>query len=166
VLPPAVGLILFSLGAFVVHEYRADGLRSAPRLTMAVGLTALNACFLFVAPLKVYFAFGFSHSIEYMVFVWAFLRRRYAAPLPHRPFLQRALERPWLAYAVFTLPIAGAFFLVEYGDEYGLHAGGLRLLDVKIGTWLFVFAIWHSMAHFWFDGFLWKMRRPTVRASL
>ena len=36
-----------------------------------------------VDPVRAFLAFSFSHAVEYMVFVWAFQRRRYAAPLPH-----------------------------------------------------------------------------------
>jgi hypothetical protein len=164
-LPPAVLLVLFALVAFVHYE-RRSGVVSVPRISMAVALFALNSCFFFVAPLKVYIAYGFSHALEYMVFVWAFLRRRYQGPLPHRPLLQRVLQHPVLAYGAFMLAIGGAFFVIEYGDNFQWHKGGIRLFDVKLSSWLFSFAIWHSMVHFYFDGFLWKMRAPAVRASL
>lgn len=167
VLLPVAGLLwLGSIACFVWFEQRADGLRSWPRLSMAFALTALNASFLVLSPLKVYIAYGFSHAIEYMVFVWAFLRRRYAQPQPHRPLIQRLLGRPVWFYGLFSLVIAAGFFFPTYGDDYGLHAGNIRFFDIKLGTWLFSFAIWHSMAHFYFDGFLWKMRAPQVRASL
>lgn len=165
-LPVGAGFWIFSVACFAFYERRADGLRSWPRLSMALALTALNASFLVLSPLKVYIAYGFSHGLEYMVFVWAFLRRRYAQPQPHRPLIQRLLERPVLFYGLFSLVIAAGFFFPTYGDDYGLHPGNIRFFDIKLGTWLFSFAIWHSMAHFYFDGFLWKMRAPQVRASL
>lgn len=165
-LPPAILLFAGSIVNFLWWEWRSSRFASKQRLSAALALTALNLCFLFFSPLKVYIAYGFSHGIEYMTFVWAFLRRRYAQPQPHKPVIQRLLTRPILAYGVFTLGIAAVFFGVEYGDDFGLHKGGVTLFDIRFGTWLFSFAIWQSIAHFYFDGFLWKMRAPAVRASL
>jgi hypothetical protein len=165
-LVPAAFLAAGSVANFVWFEWKNTRFASKQRLSMAFALTALNLCFLFFSPLKVYIAYGFSHGIEYMTFVWAFLRRRYAQPQAHRPLIQRLLTRPVLAYGIFTLSIAAVFFGIEYGDDFGLHAGGVKIFDIKFGTWLFAFAIWQSIAHFYFDGFLWKMRAPAVRASL
>jgi hypothetical protein len=163
---PAALLAFASVALFVRSEWRADRLRCWPRLSMALALTLLNASFLVVNPVKVYIAYGFSHAIEYMVFVWAFLRRRYAHPLEHRPLLERALRHPVIAYGSYTLVIGGVYFVADYGRDYHLWSGGFDVGGVKIGTWLFSFAIWQSLAHFYFDGFLWKMRAPAVRASL
>lgn len=165
-LVPAILLFVGSIANFVWFEWKNGRFASKQRLSAAFALTALNLCFLFFSPLKVYIAYGFSHGIEYMTFVWAFLRRRYAQPQVHKPLIQRLLTRPVIAYGVFTLSIAAVFFGVEYGDDFGLHKGNVTVLDIRFGTWLFAFAIWQSIAHFYFDGFLWKMRAASVRASL
>ena len=52
----------------------------------------LGAAFLFFDPVKVYLAFAFSHAVEYMVFVWAILRRRYAKPSKR---VEQDLLRSW-----------------------------------------------------------------------
>lgn len=164
-----------SIGCFVWHEWRADGLRTWPRLSMAFALTALVATFFVLSPLKVYAAYGFSHAVEYMVFVQAFLRRRYAGvsmaslaegSAAHAPLIARLLRHPWWFWGVFSVVVGGAYFTTQFGRHFGLPTGGLRLLDVKLSTWFFAFAIWGSMAHFYFDGFLWKLRTPQVRANL
>ncbi len=165
-LPFAGLLAAASIAIFVRYEWRADRLRTWPRLAMGLSLVALNGCFLFLSPIKVYIAYGFSHAVEYCVFVWAFLRRRYANPSPAKPLLGRLLTHPWLAYGLFSLVIGGSYFFVSHGRDFGLHDGRLRLLDIGLGTWMFSFTIWHSMAHFYFDGFLWKMRAPELRANL
>lgn len=165
-LVPTIVIFAASVLNFLWWEWKLGRFASKQRLSMAFALTALNLSFLFFSPLKVYIAYGFSHAIEYMTFVWAFLRRRYAQPQPHKPLIQRLLTRPVLAYGIFTLSIAAVFFGIEYGDDFGLHGGNVRLFDIRFGTWLFSFAIWQSIAHFYFDGFLWKMRAPQVRASL
>jgi hypothetical protein len=165
-LVPAILVFVASVANFLWWEWRGSRFASKQRLSMAFALTALNLSFLFFSPLKVYIAYGFSHAIEYMTFVWAFLRRRYAQPQVHKPLIQRLLTKPILSYGIFTLTIAAFFFGIEYADDFGLHEGGVKLFDIKFGTWLFSFAIWQSIAHFYFDGFLWKMRRKATRAHL
>ena len=85
--PLSIASVVGSIGAFLWREWQVNGLRNAPRLWMAAGMTALSASFLLFNPVKVYMAFAFSHAMEYMVFVWAFQRKRYARPLEHRPLL-------------------------------------------------------------------------------
>ncbi len=165
-IPIGVVVVVGSLGVFLRYEHRATGLRSAPRLSMALGMTLLSASFLFFNPLKCYVAYGFSHAIEYVVFVWAFQRRRYAVPHDPPPLLQRILRYGWAFYGCFVLLIAGSYFYVEFGATFGLYDAKLTLLGFKASTWLYAWAIWHSLAHFYFDGFLWKMRAPALRASL
>ena len=76
------------------------------------------------------------------------------------------MRAPVVTFVVFSTVIAATYFYVSYGDAYGLHPGKLSLFGVKASVWLFYFMVWHSMVHFYFDGFLWKMRAPAVRASL
>ena len=40
------------------------------------------------------------------------------------------------------------------------------VLGTTIERWAFYWSVYQSLAHFYYDGFLWKMRRPTVRANL
>ncbi|HEY4223226.1 MAG TPA: hypothetical protein VGO62_17835, partial [Myxococcota bacterium] len=164
-LVPTTLVALSSIALFAVCEWRTR-IVSWPRVSMAVALTLLNASFLVVSPLKVYIAYGFSHGLEYMVFVWAFLRRRYAQPLAHKPLLQRALAHPVLAYLAFTALIGGVYFLIDFGPRFHIYEGSPKLFGISANTWLFSFAIWQSLGHFYFDGFLWKMRAPSTRASI
>lgn len=177
-LPLGVAVGVGSLGCFLWYEHKATRLRSVPRLSMALGMTLLSASFLFVSPLKCYVAYGFSHAIEYVVFVWAFQRRRYAVPHDPPPILQRLLRRSWLFYGVFAGVIALTYFYVEFSHSFHfpdvtiagftLEWGGskVKIFGYNGTLWIYVWAIWHSLTHFYFDGFLWKMRAPTVRASL
>lgn len=163
----AVGLVIVSLGLFVAYEWRCNRLRNAPRLWMALGTVGMYAAFLVLHPLKVYLAFAFSHAVEYMVFVWAYQRRRYRVPLPHRPLLGRVLTRPVLAYAVFTLGLGAYFVLFKYWGRY--IAPGAQVpffVGIPTSEWIFYWTIFQSFLHFYYDGFLWKMRRKSVRANL
>jgi hypothetical protein len=163
--PLGVLLIVATIATFLRYEYRATKLRSVPRLSMAAGLTLLSASFLFASPLKCYVAYGFSHAVEYVVFVWAFQRRRYAQPLDPKPLLQTLLRHGALLYGVFIAVVAGMYIFSEFGTPLGFYDKPVRIFGMRTSMVIYVWAIWHSMAHFYFDGFLWKMR-PTVRAAL
>ena len=165
VFPIATALVVASLAAWTWQEWRASRLSSLPRLSMMLGTTGLAAAVL-IAPVKGYMAFGFSHAVEYIVFVWAFQRRRYAHPLAHDPWIGRALRHPWLAYFAFFALVGGASYAFEFGAYLEWFDKSFRPLDTSPGAWLFYWTVWHSLAHFWYDGFLWKMRLSTVRASL
>ena len=165
-LPAFVG-VAGSIALFIFYERRVNGLRNAPRLVMAGGTTLLAASFLFVHPLKAYLAFAFSHAVEYMVFVWAFQRRRYREPLAHRPLIARFLRFPISAYLLSALSLAMLFVYLKYFGRYLFpdqprpRAFGYSALEL-VGYW----TIYQSMVHFYFDGFLWKMRHASTRAVI
>ena len=162
---PSVLIAAVSLGAFLFYEHRASGLRNPARLSMGLGTFLLSAAFLVFDPIKVYIAFGFSHAVEYLVFVWAFQRRRYAAPLPHDPLWGRMLKRPWLSYGGMIVLVSVVYFLLQHGDDY-LWEEAIQIGGIPAYKWVFYWTVYQSMAHFYWDGFLWKMRRPDVRASI
>jgi hypothetical protein len=166
-LPFAVALVAVSILAFLVVEWRTHRLRNLPRLSIAAGLTALSASFLVFSPAKVALAYVFTHSIEYMVFVGAFQKKRYGQPLAHRPLLARLLRRPWLAYGGFTLCLALLYAgCAYYGRYFFVDAHSPRVAGATLRQWVFFWGIYQSMVHFYFDGFLWKMRLPVYRRSI
>lgn len=166
-LPIAIAAVVIAVGLFVFHEHRAHRFRSRARVVMALGTLGLASTFLFVHPLKAYLAFAFSHALEYMVFVWAYQRRRYRAPLPHRPLIERALRFPWLAYVASALLLGALFLYWKYwGRWLAVDADQPRLFGWRAMEWVGYWTIFQSMVHFYFDGFLWKMRLPSVRATI
>jgi hypothetical protein len=132
---------------------------------MAIGTTALGAATL-VDPLKGYIAFGFAHALEYSVFVWAFQRRRYSQAEDPLPLLGRLLRAgPVLFYAAFFATFMGANIFLNWGDD-AFYEGKMAIFGVGAGSWLFHLTIWGSFVHFYYDGFLWKMRHAHVRAAI
>lgn len=169
--PVAVPIATAIAGASVViffgYEWRAHRLRNRPRLSMAIGLCGLWAGFVLLDPIKVYLAFAFSHGLEYMVFVWAFQRRRYAEIRSPQPLMARILERPWLAYPLYTGALAALYICLHDWDGFRIsRATNWRVGDVKIGKWVFYWGVFQSLLHFYYDGFLWKTRQPGMRRSL
>jgi hypothetical protein len=166
-LGPALAVLAASLVVFGRYEWRVNRLGNTPRLSMALGMTLLSASFLVCNPVKAYLAFAFSHAVEYMVFVWAFQRRRYALPLPHRPLLGRLLTRPWLIYPALLLLIGGGYFVLRYYGQYIFpQAGPLQIGGTSAARWVFFWGVYQSLMHFYYDGFLWRMRMPQVRGSI
>lgn len=158
-------LVAVAVALFLRGEWKADRWSNPARLTAALSLVSINAMFLFFDPIKVYIAFGFAHAIEYMVFVWAFQRRRYQAPLEHRPLMGWLTRRPWLLYGGLLIGIGGTYMMFAYGHRlFGWDRP--EIFGVTLVKLAFYWTIWQQLLHFWFDGFLWKMRVPANRASL
>lgn len=165
-LAPSIAVVLFSLGAFAYYEWRASGLKNMARVSMALGTTGLSASFLLVNPIKAYVAYGFCHAVEYIVFIWAYQRRRYAHPLAHRPLLGEALRWPVLSWTVFMVVVGGAYLVLQHSDDLNMVDEPLTFFGHPAYRLVFFWTIYHSLTHFYWDGFLWKMRLPTVRANL
>ena len=160
-------LLLAALFLFVRAEWRGHRLTSRPRVGMALGTTLLACTFLVVDPIKAYLAYGLSHALEYTVFVWAFLRKRYRTPLAHRPLLGRMLRWPALFYGAVILGLAAFYALSKWWSDYFFPGAPEPIwAGTPAHRWVFYLAIFQSMTHFYFDGFLWKMRVPETRANL
>jgi hypothetical protein len=154
--PAAVALAAGSVLVFLLHE-RRSGVLSWPRLSMGLGMTGLAASILLFDPIKAVLAFGFSHLVEYFVFVWAYERRRGGAVPGER---LAALDRPgaamltFVAVSVAVLMVAvGWGRLFSPGSRYPVVLG---LPFERIGT---VFVVYQSLFHFYVDGGIWKIRR-------
>jgi len=163
IVPLSVAILIW-----IVTEYRVNRLKNWPRLAMFVGTNLLAMTFLVADPVKAYLAFAFSHAIEYMIFVWAYQRRRYSRPLSHKPLLQRVLRHPMAAYLIFILGLSALFLYLKFWGSPKLFSGADQPMafGYRTAVWLLYWGIYQSMVHFYFDGFLWKMRKPTVRANI
>jgi hypothetical protein len=168
ILVPVSGAIAAaSAVTFAVFEWRAHRFRNRPRLSMALGTFALWACFIVFDPIKVYLAFAFSHGLEYMVFVWAFQRRRYAERRNPQPLMGRILEHPWIAYPLYTLALGGVYVLLHEWEPFDFWSvPGIRVATVTLGQWVFFWGVFQSLLHFYYDGFLWKTRHSAMSRSL
>ncbi|PRQ08395.1 hypothetical protein [Enhygromyxa salina] len=166
-LPVTIAFVVIVHALWLRAEFRVNRLRSAPRLLMAIGTTGLAVCFFVFDPVKVYLAFAFSHAVEYCVFVWAYQRKRYQSPLAHEPVLGRLLRRPLWFYLGMILAFGVALLLLKYWGRW-IMPGAERpeLFGYRAAYWLGFWGVYQSLVHFYFDGFLWKMRLPSVRANI
>ncbi len=161
----AIAPIVGSLAAFVYFEWRIHQFRNLPRLGYVLGTMLLWASMFPLGSAGLYIALAASHSIEYMVFIWAFQRRRYAKPGTSSPILEQMTRRPLLYFGTGALLLTTIFvfgrFVARYGmDEIPMVAG------VPVPLWLFWYSIVQALIHFYYDGFLWKLRRPELARSI
>jgi hypothetical protein len=102
------------------------------------------------------------HSVQYVVLVWHYSRRRVVkAPAAEVTSPMRALfsgKSPLL----YVLGIAAFVVLVAFAFErFGLSTGaaGQGFAFTTVGSGI-------ALAHYYFDSFLWRVRRETVRVNL
>lgn len=164
-LPFAAAFLVATLVAWAHAEWRASRLRNPARLSAAMGLTVLSACILFVDPVKGVLALGFSHILEYLVFVWAFERRYYATP--RATWLARWMTRPALVVFGAAATMASVYiYLAFWGRYIAPEQPRPSAFGITAGRLLGAFGSSLAMFHFYVDGFVWKMRRPEVRGNL
>ncbi len=153
-LVPAV-LVAFAAAAALARQ-EARHLQEANRAkwiyqASSLGLIASIA----VDPLAGFIAYVAAHAIEYFVVVDKTMESRYQrAPRPDRPaLLARLAARPASRWA-FLLAFLGFFFLLDARTSEALPGQSYLIILYSIG-----------ILHFWYDSFIWKLRKPAVAAS-
>ncbi len=166
-LPLAGALAAFSVAAFLWYEWRNDRFSNRARLFMGIGTAALSVSFLLLDPAKVFLSYTFSHALEYFVFVWAYQRKRFADPTSGPSLMKRMLRQPALCYWGFLLGISAVYLGVRYWGVYFFpEEDTIRLAGISGSRWIYYWGVSQSMVHFYYDGFMWKMRSPVTRANL
>jgi hypothetical protein len=141
------------VGVWLSRELRADLAWSArvPRWTFLASTFALLAVFVVHGPIVGYLCFGVAHALEYVAFVHHFGQQKFARDPARRSPASLLLRRP-----LQTAPLLVGGLLLAFVLLYGQRQADVYLV-YYIGT---------SMLHFLFDGWIWKVRRPEVRAPL
>jgi hypothetical protein len=152
-------------GAFLYFEWQAHRLRNLPRLAFAAGTAILFASFFLIGVVGLYVAFAATHCIEYLTFLWALQRQRYPAYDPQAPILSSVIQWPVLYYGGIVVFVAAVSFLARYAAHYfPASASSFYLLGHPLYTWAYWYSIMQAFLHFYYDGFLWKMRPELVRS--
>jgi hypothetical protein len=163
-LSAAAAPIVAAHGAFLYFEWKAHRLRNVPRLAFAAGTGMLFASFFLIGVVGLYVAFAATHCIEYLTFLWALQRQRYPVYDAAAPILSRALQRPVLYYGAIAVAVAGVSFFARYAFHYFPASAGFSLAGHPIYVWAFWFSVMQAFLHFYYDGFLWKMKPELVRS--
>ena len=144
----AVGLGV--LAAIVRQEWRnrdranhAKWLYQGATLVLIVGIA--------VDPLAGLVAWVFAHTVEYVIVVQRTMVTRYGATTDRSPLGRLARgPRRWPLLVAFL----GVFFFVD------------AVLQGRVPTHVYVTVIYTvGLLHFWYDGFIWKARKPAVAAD-
>jgi hypothetical protein len=157
---------LAAIALFVEREWRVHRLRNGPRLGFALGTMLLYAAVFQLGLAKGYIVFASSHGLEYMVFIWAYQRRRYRDEATLRA-ASPLLRYPVALYLSFTAVVMGALFYANYSYQFpALEALPRTLFQEDVRDWLLWFTLYHGVLHFYYDGFLWKLRRPGLLSQI
>lgn len=155
------------VGVWLWYDWRAHRFQNRARLSAAGGTLMISTALFWADPVKAFIAFGFSHAIEYMAFVWAFQRRRYRLARAEPCLMQRLLQHPKIWYVLLIGIFATIGILqVVGGRTIFTNAKPVAFFGITLRGWILFYAAYQSLVHFYLDGFLWKMRRPEVRANI
>ncbi len=104
-------------------------------------------------PLAGFIAYIASHAIEYFIVVYKTMESRYGRTPDRSTFLGRVARTTTGRVAFFA-----AFGLVVWA------------MDTKFNQWLpgrsyYITLYTAGMLHFWYDSFIWKLRKPAVAAN-
>lgn len=147
-----VGVVL--LAAWVRAEWRR-GPMTNPAKWLYVGSTALVFAVILLDPIAGLMGYVGAHAIEYVVIVHQSLGRRYADGASGRSSpLGRAVRAP-----TGRIGFLAAYLAVVLATVTTLHWYGSA-------TAYFVVFFTLGGLHVFYDGFIWKLRRPAVAHSL
>lgn len=96
------------------------------------------------------------HDIQYFAIVWSYNKRRNAKQSLNQ--IGRVLFRPQLAWVAVFLALSLFYGGLDFGAEESGHT--------VLGRTLVAVVITSGFLHFYYDGFIWKIRQPKVRQDL
>jgi len=145
----AAGLLYLGFYLYSYRRLTKQGYRPCPQkiaMLVSSGSVSIVACG-FLTPWKAFFVMNFFHCWQYFAIVW-WTERRTLRRLLH---LEHVSAGPWLAFLVF----AATTLLVGIGYQlYGVDYAALR--------WTAAVAVSISLLHYWYDGFVWSVRKREV----
>jgi len=104
-------------------------------------------------PLAGFIAYVAAHAIEYGVVVYKTMQSRYGKAPDRSSFLGRVAASP-RGRIGFFLAFLGAFLWVDAKLDATIPGQAYAIVIYSVG-----------MLHFWYDSFIWKLRKPAVAAN-
>lgn len=148
----AKGFLAFALtltAVYIFNEFRNRRRFHWPKNIFLISILGIYSIF-FYDFLVGYVTFGFSHAVEYLAFVNIYSRRKYGG----RPAATSLMAR-WIRHQ-------GRNFLIFVGVSSLIFIPWFRKDPITL-NWYIVAT---SFMHFLYDGWIWKIRKPEVGASL
>ena len=106
-----------------------------------------------IDPLAGFIAYVAAHAIEYFVVVYKTVESRYRKPRERWPLLGR-VTRSRSGRVLFFAAFLGLFFWFDAKASRALPGQAYDIALYSIG-----------ILHFWYDSFIWKLRKPAVAAN-
>ena len=150
---PALTAVAFLVALWVRNELGRPQLN--PAKWIYLGSTAVLFGLMLVDPLAGIMGYVGAHALEYFVIVYQSLGRRYGAP--------DAVDRAPIGRAVRARSGRFGFMAIYVGIVIGI----ISVLE-RLGSPLAYSIVFFTLGglHVFYDGFIWKLRRPAVARSL
>ena len=143
------GVSFLTYYAFSIHQLCKQGYvlsRQKLALLLTTGAVSVLA-WGFMTPWKAFFVVNFFHSIQYLALVWWSEKVNLARLLRLAPGGRGRV----LAFGVFMAATLGfGFAYNQYGTDY------------EQGRWAAAAALTVALLHYWYDGFIWSVRRSEI----
>jgi hypothetical protein len=148
----AAGTAFLAYYFFRYWQMRRDGYRFSPQkvaLIVSVGVSSIWA-WGFLPPIEAAFVANLYHALQYFAIVWWTEKGNMK-----RVF--RVADVPG-GSALALLAFLSVIFLIGFGMKYSSNS------YTQGGTlkWAAAAALVCSLMHFWYDGFIWSVRRKEV----
>jgi hypothetical protein len=101
-------------------------------------------------PLAGFIAYVAAHAIEYFVVVYKTMQSRYGKTHDRASILGKMVNTTW-GRVLFLLAFLGVIYEVDQGLGTHLPNHAYLIIVYSLG-----------ILHFWYDSFIWKLRKPTV----
>jgi hypothetical protein len=142
----AVGTLFLAYYVYAYHRLARRGYRASPLKVFL--LVSTGACSIYTWGFntwgEAFFIMNLFHAVQYLALVWATERE------PLRARLLGAKRRAPVALAAFV------FFAAVLG-----YGAAVMLVDPAI-EWFWALTIVVSLMHFWYDAFIWSVRKSQV----
>ena len=152
-------LLTTAYGAYTIYLWKKRHHFNWRKLvTLAIFLVATGYLYIglndFTAGFAIWSAF---HCLQYYGIVWAFNRNRVAKSQAVSRFV-RFLFRPRPVLIILYVGLILAYGGINYGIPF--------VSDERLRQWLMAFVITSGSLHYYYDGFIWKVRERETRQFL
>jgi hypothetical protein len=134
---------------YIANEYGNRHRISIPKNLYVFSILLLYSIFLYDFVVG-YIVFAFSHGIEYIAFVNRYVEKKYRQCPLSSSILAHASRKLWAYSGLFSLVII-LLCLIGMNSDKG---------------WFTTYIVGSSFLHFLYDGWIWKMRKPSVGKPL
>jgi len=148
-LVPALA-VAFVFTAMLVRQERAHLPEANRAKWVYQGTSLLLIASIAYDPLAGFIAYVAAHAIEYFVVVYKTMQSRYGKTHDRASLLGKMVNTTW-GRVIFLAAFLGLIYEIDKGLGTRLPNHAYLIIVYSLG-----------ILHFWYDSFIWKLRKPTV----